>query len=76
MKEEANPRGAWADPLPNVWIMLCLVMLVLLLNRWAEATISSVSASDPALLSPSKALCASVKEKGVFHSSMHKPAWC
>lgn len=63
MKEEANPRGAWTDPLPNVWIMLCSVMLLVLLNRWAEATLSSLSASEPALLSPSKAFCASVKEK-------------
>lgn len=57
---------------------LCSVqMLLLLLHRWAEAPISSLSASEPALLSPSKALCASVKEKEEsFHSSVHKVAWC
>lgn len=49
MREEANPCGAWADPLPAVWIMHCLVMLFLLLNRWAEATVSSLSASEPFL---------------------------
>lgn len=43
--------------------MLCSLMLLLLLNRWAGATISSLSASELALLSPSKALYGSVKEK-------------
>lgn len=60
MREEANPRGAWADPLPAVWITLCSVMLFLLLNRWAEATVSSLSASETSFC-PSKGLRASVK---------------
>lgn len=49
--------------------MLCSVVLLLLLNRWAEATVSSLSVSEPALLSPSKALCASVKEKEEYFTA-------
>lgn len=48
MREEANPCDAWAD-CPAVWITLCSVMLFLLLNRWAEATASSLSASETSL---------------------------
>lgn len=43
MREEADP---WVDPVPAVWITLCLVMLFLLRNRWAEVMVSSLSASE------------------------------
>lgn len=49
--------------------MLCSVVLLLLLNRWAGATISSLSASELALLSPSKTLYGSVKEKEEYFTA-------